>query len=84
MLALDASAAVEGKEMSPEVLENAGALAAAACSPISDARGTAEYRRQVVAVLVARALRIAWLRAVGGWPEGVLARQNGVLSEDGS
>jgi carbon-monoxide dehydrogenase medium subunit len=84
MLALEAGTAVEGTEMSPDVLENAGALAAAACSPISDARGTADYRRQVVAVLVARALRIAWLRATGSWPEGVLARQNGVLAEDGA
>ena len=84
MLALEAATAVEGTTMPPEALEHAGALAAAACSPISDARGTADYRRQVVAVLVARALRIAWLRATGSWPKGVLARPNGVLSEDGA
>jgi carbon-monoxide dehydrogenase medium subunit len=83
MSAPDAAAAVEGTEMPPDALENAGALAAAACSPISDARGTADYRRQVVAVLVARALRIAWLRATGSWPAGVLARPNGLLTEDG-
>lgn len=84
MLAPEAAEAVEGTEMTPETLERAGALAAAASSPISDARGTADYRRQVVAVLVARALRIAWLRATGSWPEGVFARQNGVLAEDGA
>lgn len=82
MLAVEAAQAVEGTDMTPEALTRAGALAAAACSPISDARGTAEYRRQVVAVLTSRALRIAWLRATGSWPEGVLARPNGVLSED--
>jgi carbon-monoxide dehydrogenase medium subunit len=84
MLAAEAARAVEGTGLSPAVLEEAGSLAAAACSPISDARGTAAYRRQVVAVLVARALRIAWLRATGEWPEGVFARPNGVLSEDGA
>ena len=82
MLAVDAAASVEGTDLAPGTLEEAGALAAAACSPISDARGTAEYRRQVVAVLTSRALRIAWLRATGSWPEGVFARPNGVLSED--
>ena len=83
MLAHEAANAVEETEMTPEALDRAGALAAAVCSPISDARGTAEYRREVVAVLTARALRIAWLRAMGSWPEGVLARPNGLLSEDG-
>jgi CO/xanthine dehydrogenase FAD-binding subunit len=82
MLAVDAGASVEGTDMAPTALDEAGALAAAACSPISDARGTAEYRRQVVAVLTSRALRIAWLRATGSWPEGVFARPNGILSED--
>ncbi len=84
LLAVEAAAAVQGAEATPDALERAGDLAAAACSPISDARGTAAYRRQVVAVLVARALRIAWLRATGSWPEGVLARPNGVLAEEGS
>jgi len=36
----------------------------------------------VVAVLVARALRIAWLRATGSWPEGVPAPVNGVFRRD--
>lgn len=79
----EAGEPVLGTRLDPEALAEAGARAAAACSPISDARGTADYRRQVVAVLVTRALRIAWLRATGSWPEGVLARPNGVLSEDG-
>ena len=77
-----AADAVIGAELTPERAQEAGARAAAACSPISDARGTTEYRREVVAVLVPRALRIAWLRATGSWPEGVCAPCNGVVGED--
>lgn len=75
----EAAAAVVGTELTDASAEEAGRRAAAACSPISDARGTAEYRRQVTAVLVRRALRIAWLRATGAWPEHTLAPINGVL-----
>ncbi len=76
----EAGEVVIGSPLTTESAAEAGALAAAACSPITDARGTAEYRRQVVAVLVARALRIAWLRANGEWPAGLPAPINGVLS----
>ncbi len=82
LLVGDAAEAVVGTELSAEAAEEAGARAAAACSPITDARGTAEYRRQVVAVLVPRALHISWLRATGRWPAGVTAPINGVLSRD--
>ena len=58
----------------------AGELTAAACAPITDARGTADYRRQVTKVLTERALRIAGLRASGDWPAGMTAPINGVLS----
>ena len=61
--------------------EEAGAYAAAECSPITDARGTAEYRRDVTNVLTRRALRIAGLRANGEWPAAVFSPINGVLSE---
>jgi len=80
LLVPEAGAAVIGSPLTTESAVEAGARAAAACSPITDARGTAEYRRQVVAVLVARALRIAWLRANGEWPAGLPAPINGVLS----
>lgn len=63
--------------MSPE---EAGVQAAETCSPITDARGTADYRRAVTNVLTRRALRIAALRAKGEWPHGVFAPINGVLS----
>ena len=82
LLVGEAAEAVVGTELSAEAAEEAGARAAAACSPITDARGTAEYRRQVVAVLVPRALHISWLRATGSWPAGVPAPINGVLSRD--
>ena len=69
-----------GRELTSAPADEAGVRAAAACSPITDARGTQQYRRDVVAVLVPRALRIAWLRATGSWPVGVPAPINGVLS----
>lgn len=78
----DAADAVVGTEMAREDAAVAGQLAAAACSPISDARGTADYRRQVVSVLVERALHIAWLRATGSWPGGLPAPVNGVLPRE--
>ena len=40
------------------------ALAARACSPVTDQRGSAEFKRHVVGVLVERALRRASARAV--------------------
>lgn len=82
LLVPDAAEAVVGAPLADEAAEEAGARAAAACSPITDARGTERYRRDVVAVLVPRALRIAWLRATGSWPAGVPAPINGVLSGD--
>jgi len=82
LLVPEAADAVVGGELTDESAAEAGVRAAAACSPISDARGTAEYRRDVTAVLVRRALRIAWLRATGSWPAGALAPINGVLPEE--
>ncbi len=78
LLVGQAAETVVGTNLSEEIAEEAGRQAAAACSPISDARGTADYRREVVSVLVARALRIAWLRATGAWPQSVPAPVNGV------
>lgn len=66
-----------GKVVDGDVLDACAAAARDACSPISDARGTADYRRHVVGVLTARALRIADARARNAWPAGRLAPPNG-------
>jgi carbon-monoxide dehydrogenase medium subunit len=49
-----------------KAVENAAALAAEASSPASDIRGTAEYKRGLIRLLVARATRLAYQRALGG------------------
>ncbi len=59
----DAAEALVGSELDPGALERAGAAASAACDPIDDMRGTAEYRRKVAGVLVRRAATTAGERA---------------------
>jgi CO/xanthine dehydrogenase FAD-binding subunit len=61
----DAERALEGEAPSDELFARAGALAAAGCSPVSDQRGSQEYKRHVVGVLTERALRRATERAEG-------------------
>jgi carbon-monoxide dehydrogenase medium subunit len=59
----EAQQGLRGSEPSHELFAQAGELAAAACSPVSDQRGSAEYKRHVVGVLTTRALRRAAARA---------------------
>ena len=54
---------MQGKELTPEVLERAGRAAMDECRPIDDIRGSAAYRRELVAILVKRVLRQAMERA---------------------
>lgn len=54
--AAGAEARLVGETPSPELIEEAGRLAARDARPISDTRGSADYRRSLVAVLTARAL----------------------------
>ena len=66
LLVAEAGAALAGTRLAEPDLERAAALARAAARPISDMRGSADYRRHLVGVLVKRALRAAVLRAKGG------------------
>jgi carbon-monoxide dehydrogenase medium subunit len=54
-----------GKEVNDENIAAAAAAAQAAAKPISDMRGTAEYRTHLVGVLTKRTLAGAILRAKG-------------------
>lgn len=68
-----AEARLEGEAVSPALIEEAADLAVQACSPISDQRGSAEFRRHLVRVLTRRTLTIACQRATGA-----SASRNGV------
>jgi carbon-monoxide dehydrogenase medium subunit len=52
----EAESALAGAEPSEELFAEAGRLAAAACNPVADVRGSAEYKRHVVEVFVRRGL----------------------------
>ena len=57
--AKDAEAILRGQVITDELLERAADAAAAECRPITDQRGSAEYRREMIRVLTRRALRKA-------------------------
>lgn len=61
-----AADALMGSQLDEASLQAAGEACTAASSPITDKRGTAAYRRKVVAVLCRRAAAIAQSRATGG------------------
>lgn len=63
ILVEEAGAALLGTECDAAALEAMAAAARAACRPIDDKRGTAEYRTKVAGVLATRAARIAADRA---------------------
>jgi carbon-monoxide dehydrogenase medium subunit len=60
--ALEAENAVTGQPASAETFAKAAALAAEACSPIGDVRGSAEFRRYLVKVMTERLLTEAAAR----------------------
>lgn len=63
--AAGAESYLEGRALSPGALAEAARLAAAETRPISDHRASADYRRELAAVLARRALERAGARA--GW-----------------
>lgn len=64
--AVRAEAALRGQRLSPEVIDHAARLAAEEARPISDVRGTVEFRRHLVEVLTRRTLSVAWQNAEQG------------------
>jgi aerobic carbon-monoxide dehydrogenase medium subunit len=64
--ARNAEQALLGKTLNDACIHQAADLAAAASQPISDTRGPADYKRDMVHTLTVRALRKALARATGG------------------
>ena len=69
LVATAAAEALIGKDVSDETLAAAAAAARGVVSPITDMRGTREYRIHVTGVLVRRVLEMAIARARGESPE---------------
>lgn len=65
IMATEAAAALAGKPATEDMLQQAAAAARQAASPITDMRGTKEYRVHVTGVLVQRSLQLAIARARG-------------------
>lgn len=60
-----AEALLAGQHLTERLLTEAGDAARAAVDPLSDHRGSAAYKREMTAVMVARALTQAWAGARG-------------------
>jgi carbon-monoxide dehydrogenase medium subunit len=60
------SEALRGKEPSEELYAAAGAIAAESCRPVTDMRGSVEYKRHLAAELTTRALRRSVARIHAG------------------
>ncbi len=65
ILVPDAASALIGTKVDETAIEAAGAAATVAAKPISDKRGTVEYRKKIAGVLTRRALATALERAKG-------------------
>ena len=65
LLVEQCSQAILGTKLDEEALSNLSAAAENACDPISDKRGTKEFRTNVAGVLAARTAKIAYNRAQG-------------------
>lgn len=69
-----AERALEGQPVTPEGIARAADLAVEAASPISDQRGSADFRRHLVRVLTRRTLATALARATAAREAGDHAR----------
>ena len=65
VLVQKAAKAIIGSKLDEESLDKMAEACSAACTPISDKRGTVEYRTKVAGVLAKRAAKIAFKRAGG-------------------
>jgi carbon-monoxide dehydrogenase medium subunit len=63
LLALDTARELAGRQLSADLMASAARIAAAEARPISDIRGTAEFRLRLVEILTRRALEAAAKRA---------------------
>ncbi|OGQ84249.1 MAG: hypothetical protein A3F90_13710 [Deltaproteobacteria bacterium RIFCSPLOWO2_12_FULL_60_19] len=63
--AIKAEAMLRGKPLDSKLVEQAAQMAAAESSPITDQRGSAEYRRWIVEALTRRGLEQTWKAATG-------------------
>jgi carbon-monoxide dehydrogenase medium subunit len=68
--AREAEAMVCGQRLTPELAREAGAVAQRLTDPISDFRGSADYKRAMAGVFVRRALEQAWQRALASQTTG--------------
>lgn len=59
----EAEEVLKGREFRKELGEQAAQIAAQACSPLNDTRGSEEYKRAVVKVLTRQAVAEAFQRA---------------------
>lgn len=62
MRARGAETLIEGKALTPALIDEAGRLAAGECRPIDDIRASAGYRRHTVHMLTRRLISEAWGR----------------------
>jgi carbon-monoxide dehydrogenase medium subunit len=62
---------LRGKRPDDKTIATAAEAARAAADPHPDMRGSADYKRELVAALVKRAIQIALCRARGEQVEGV-------------
>jgi carbon-monoxide dehydrogenase medium subunit len=77
------SEALRGREPSEELYARAGAIAAETCSPVTDTRGTADYKRHLADELTRRTLRRSVERIRAGVAGDRAADESGHEGGDG-